>query len=180
MNTVGVPERAEAPEYYFTYIDQVGEGDIRATLHTQFTETLTLLQSVSDDLSLHRYAADKWTIRQVVNHLNDAERLFVFRALWFARGFDSPLPSFDPDVAVSMTAADDRSWNSHVDEFRAVRAATLAFFDTLPADAWARQGVASGNTFTVRALAYIAAGHVTHHARILRTRYLEQRAASGV
>ena len=174
MNTIGVPERAEAPEYYFTYIDQVGEGDIRATLHTQFTETLTLLQSVSDDLSLHRYAADKWTIRQVVNHLNDAERLFVFRALWFARGFDSPLPSFDPDVAVSMTAADDRSWSSHVDEFRAVRAATLAFFDSLPDDAWARQGVASGNTFTVRALAYIAAGHVTHHARILRTRYLQE------
>ena len=65
MNTIGVPERAEAPEYYFTYIDQVGEGDIRETLHTQFTETLTFLQSVSDDLSLHRYAADKWTIRQV-------------------------------------------------------------------------------------------------------------------
>jgi hypothetical protein len=73
-----------------------------------------------------------------------------------------------------MTAADDRSWSSHVDEFRAVRAATVAFFDTLPADAWTRQGVASGNTFTVRALAYITAGHVTHHARILRTRYLQR------
>lgn len=174
MSTIGRPERIESPEYYFTYIDQVGEGDIRAILQTQFTETVTLLQSVSDDMSLYRYAADKWTIRQVVNHLNDAERLFVFRALWFARGFDSPLPSFDPDAAVLMMAADDRSWSTHVDEFRAVRAATLAFFDTLPAHAWARQGVASGNTFTVRALAYIVAGHVTHHARILRTRYLQQ------
>jgi hypothetical protein len=135
---------------------------------------LTLLESISDDESLHRYAPDKWTIRQVVNHLNDAERLFVFRAFWFARGFDSPLPSFEPDVAVSMTAADARSWSSHVDEFRAVRAATLPFFETLPAEAWARRGVASGNTFTVRALAYIAAGHVTHHGRILRTHYLQR------
>lgn len=166
------PDRTEAPEYYFTYIDQVSGGDICAILHTQLAETMTLLESISDDLSLHRYASDKWTIRQVVNHLNDTERLFVFRALWFARGFDSPLPSFDPDVAVAMTAADERSWSSHVEEFRAVRGATLAFFETIPADAWARRGVASGNTFTVRALAYITAGHVTHHNVILRTRYL--------
>jgi hypothetical protein len=174
VNMFGMPDRTEAPEYYFTYIDQVGDGDIRAMLRTQLAETVTLLQSVTDEMSLHRYAAGKWTIRQVVNHLNDTERLFVFRALWFARGFDSPLPSFDPDAAVAMSAADDRTWSSHIDEFRAVRSATVAIFDTLPAAAWTRQGVASGNTFTVRALACIIAGHTTHHARILRTDYLRR------
>ena len=172
MNTFGQPDRTEAPDYYFTYIDQVGDGDIRALLRAQLADTVTLLQGVTDEMSLHRYAPGKWTIREVVNHLNDTERLFVFRALWFARGLDSPLPSFDIDAAVAISAADDRSWSSHIEEFRAVRSATAAFFETLPAAAWARQGVASGNTFTVRALAYITAGHTAHHARLLRADYL--------
>ena len=160
--------------YYFTYIDQVGGGDINEILRAQLLETSALLEGISDDQSLHRYAPDKWSIRQVVGHLNDTERLSVFRALWFARGFDTPLPSFDQHVAVATAGSDQRSWSSLVDEFRAVRAATLAFFAALPADAWARRGVASGNPFTVRALAYITAGHVTHHARILRSRYLQR------
>jgi uncharacterized damage-inducible protein DinB len=171
------PDRTEAAEYYFTYIDQVAAGDICAALETQLAETLEFLRDISDEQSLLRYAPDKWSIRQVVSHLNDTERLFVFRAFWFARGFDSPLPSFDQNVAVSTAGADERPWRSHVDEFHAVRAATLAFFQELPADAWTRRGVASGNPFTVRALAYLSAGHVSHHPRILRERYLQQ--ASG-
>lgn len=169
-----IPDRTEASEYYFTYIDQVTGGDICDVLETQFAATLALLHGISDEQSLHRYATDKWSIRQVVNHLNDTERLFVFRAFWFARGFDSPLPSFDQNVAVSTAGADERPWSSHIEEFCAVRAATLTFFQTLPADAWARHGVASGNRFTVRALAYLAAGHVTHHAAILQERYLQR------
>jgi hypothetical protein len=98
--------------------------------------------------------------------------VFTFRALWFARRFDSPLPSFDQDVAVSTAGADSRPWQSHRDEFSAVRRATLELFRNLPSDAWMRRGVASGNPFTVRALAYITAGHVAHHNRILRERYL--------
>jgi hypothetical protein len=167
-----IPDRSEAAEYYFTYIDQVAEGDICETLETQSVETLTLLQGISEETSLRRYAPEKWSIRQVISHLNDTERLFVFRALWFARGFDSPLPSFDQNIAISAASADERSLSSHVEEFGAVRAATLTFFQNLSADAWARAGVASGNRFTVRALAYITAGHVTHHTSILRTRYL--------
>jgi hypothetical protein len=174
MTTTTIPDRTEAAEYYFTYIDQVTGGDICEVLDVQLGETVALLQGISDEQSLHRYAPGKWTIRQVVGHLNDTERLFVFRAFWFARGFDSPLPSFDQNVAVSSAGADERSWNSHIEEFRAVRAATLAFFQTLPAHAWARHGVASGNPFTVRALAYIAAGHVAHHTTILRERYLQR------
>lgn len=175
MTITTAPDRTEAAEYYFTYIDQVPAGDICGVLEAQLAETLALLHDVSEERSLVRYAPDKWSIRQVLSHMNDTERLFVFRALWFARGFDTALPSFDQNVAVSTAGADERPWRSHVDEFRAVRAATLAFFQGLPADAWPRRGVASGNPFTVRALAYLSAGHVSHHANILRERYLHLR-----
>jgi hypothetical protein len=169
-----IPDRTEAAEYYFTYIDQVPGGDICETLEAQSGETLALLHGISEEESLRRYAPEKWSIRQVVSHMNDSERVFVFRAFWFARGFDTPLPSFDQNIAVSAAAADERSWGSHVEEFRAVRAATLTFFQNLPAHAWTLSGVASGNLFTVRALAYIVAGHVTHHTNIVRTRYLQE------
>ncbi|MDP9177813.1 MAG: DinB family protein [Gemmatimonadota bacterium] len=167
-----IPDRSEAAEYYFTYIDQVPAGDICEILHAQLPETLALLRDITDDRSLHRYASDKWSIREVVGHVNDCERLFMSRAFWFARGFDTPMPSFDQDIAASAAGAHERSWSSHIEEFAAVRAATLTFFDNLPAAAWERRGIASENPFTVRALAYIAAGHVTHHMKVLRQRYL--------
>lgn len=172
MTMTTVPERTEAAEYYFAYIDLVPAGDICRTLESQLPETLALLQGISEEASLRRYAPEKWSIRQVQSHINDTERLFVSRAFWFARGFDTPLPSFDQNIAVSAAEADGRPWSSHVEEFRAVRAATLAFFKNLPAHAWTRSGVASGNPFTVRTIAYIVAGHVTHHTTVLRTRYL--------
>ena len=172
MTATTHPDRTEAAEYYFTYIDQVGAGDICQILEAQAGETLDLLRGISDEESLHRYAPDKWSIRQVVSHVNDTERAFVFRALWFARGFDSPLPSLDQHIAIAGAGADARSWKSHLDEFHAVRAATLTLFQNLPDEAWRRRGIASDTEFTVRALGYIAAGHVTHHMRILRERYL--------
>ena len=170
---IGRPERTEAAEYYFTYIDQVGDGDIVGILESQSAETLSILENVSDEHSLHRYGPDKWSIREVVAHINDCERMFVFRALWFARGLDSALPSFDQDVAADEMGADDRTWQSHIEEFRAVRSATLSFFRHLPPEAWSRRGIASGFEFSVRALAYITAGHAAHHVRILRDRYLQ-------
>ena len=166
------PEGGEAAEYYFTYINQVPEGDIRQILETQEPDTIQLLRGISEERSRYSYAPGKWSIREVVSHINDTERMFAFRALWFARGFDSPLPSFDQEIAIRGAAADERPLSRHVDEFRAVRAATLALFRDMPADAWMRRGVASGNPFTVRALAYITGGHVAHHVRLLRERYL--------
>ncbi len=167
----GRPARTEAAPYYFTYIDRVQGDDVLGVLDTQAEETLRFLGGISEEKSLHRYAPDKWSLRQVLNHLNDTERVFLFRALWFARGFDTPLPSFDQNVAVGAARADDFPWASHVQEFRHIRAATLAFFRSLPADAWMRTGTASGNPFTVRALAYVIAGHTTHHINIVRERY---------
>lgn len=166
------PDHSEAAEYYFTYIDQVPAGDICEILEGQLPEVLAQLRGISEEQSLLRYAPGKWSIREVVSHLNDTERLFTFRALWFARGFDTPLPSFDQDVAIAQAAADERSWSSHVDELVAVRAATVGFFRSLPDEAWRRRGIASDNPFTVRALAYIVAGHLAHHSRVVRERYL--------
>lgn len=168
------PDRSEATDYYFSYIEKVPPGDIIGRLETQGDETLMFLADIPEELSLSRYAPGKWTIRETLGHINDTERLFVFRAFWFARGFESPLPSFDPGVAVSAARSNDRSWRSLVEEFRAVRAATVPFFRSLPPDAWDRRGIASGNPFSVRALAFLAAGHVIHHAAILREKYLAE------
>ncbi len=108
----------------------------------------------------------------MLSHLNDAERAFAFRALWFGRDFHDPLPSFDQNISVNAARADECSWASHVAEFRDVRRSTLALFRKLPGEAWGRSGVASGNLVSVRALAYIIAGHVAHHVAILQERYL--------
>jgi hypothetical protein len=168
----GPPDRDEAAPYYYRYIDRVPAGDIVARLETQLAELLPVLQGIPEERSLHRYAPDKWSIRQLWNHVTDTERVFVFRALWFGRGFDAPLASFDQEPAVAAAGADAVSWARHVEEFRAVRLSTVAFFRHLPAAAWGRRGVASGNPVTVRALAYIGAGHADHHASVLSERYL--------
>jgi hypothetical protein len=173
------PDVSEAAPYYFTYIDRVPDGDILEVLDGQGRDVLDLLRGISDAQSRHRYAADKWSIAEVVNHINDTERVFAFRALWFARGFESPLPSFDQALGVVASRAADRSWSGLVDEFQAVRAATLALFRTLPDEAWARGGIASDKRVTVRALAFITAGHVAHHLKILRERYLPAAASAG-
>ena len=166
-------DRTEAAEYYFTYIDKVPSGqDVRAVIGAQLDEVLELLNGISEEKSLYRYAPGKWSIRESVGHLNDTERLFVFRAMWFARGLPEPLPSFDQDVALAGARFDDRTLKDLVEEFRAIRSATQRFFASMPDDAWAKRGVASGKEFTVRALAYIVAGHTTHHLDLLRERYL--------
>ena len=177
MLTTTAPDRSEAAEYYFTYINQVPPGDIIQILDAQAQEYVALLTGISDEHSLHRYEEGKWSIREVAAHINDTERLFCSRAFWFARGFDSPLPSFDQNVAMATCGADARSLASHIDEFRAIRSATLTLFGNLPEEAWLRRGVASGNPFTVRALAFMAAGHVVHHSKILQERYLKTAAA---
>lgn len=161
----------EAPDYYYTYINKVPDGDIVAILESQLAEASAVFTRIGEPQSLHRYATDKWSVREVLAHINDAERLFAFRGFWFARGLDAPLPSFDQDVAMRQTPADSRSWASHVGEFRSVRLATVDLFKHLDPDAWQRRGQASGHTFTVRAFAYITAGHLLHHLAVLRDKY---------
>ena len=169
---IGRPLDTEAAQYYFTYINQVVGEDIISIIEGQLDESLDLFARISSEKSLHRYAPDKWSIRQVLNHVSDTERAFAFRALWFARGFDAPLPGYDQNIAASGAGADNVSWAAHIEEFRGVRLSTISLFRNMPAEAWLRSGVASDNPFTVRAMAFIIAGHVEHHITILRERYL--------
>jgi hypothetical protein len=169
---IGRPQNSEAASYYFNYIDQVQGDDPVRIIENQLEESLEFLCGISEEKSLHRYGPGKWSIRQVLNHITDTERVFALRALWFARGFDSALPSFDQNIAVSGAEADRISWEAHIEEYRQVRLSTIALFRNMPAESWTRAGIASDNPFTVRALAFIIAGHVAHHIAILRERYL--------
>ena len=128
----------------------------------QLDDTAAFLADITEERSLYRYAPDKWSVRQVVNHVNDTERVFAFRAMWFARGFSDPLPSFDQDVSSEASRADERPLANHSQEFRNIREASLSLFRNLPAEAWGRSGIASGNSVTVNALAYIIAGRAPY------------------
>jgi len=166
------PQATEAAAYYFKYIDHITTDDIVPAIESQMGEMLQFLSGISEEQSLHSYAPGKWTIREVVNHVNDGERVFSGRAFWFARGFTDALPSFEQDVAVRMAHANNTSWADLVEEFKNVRLATISLFKTLPEEAWERTGIASDNPVSVRAIAYIIAGHVTHHIGVLREKYL--------
>lgn len=167
MSVYRKPAPGEASAHFFGYIDQVPEGDIFEFLEGQGTRALTRFEKISEPESLSPYAPGKWSYRQVVNHLCDCERIFAFRALWFARRLGAELPGFDQDEAAEHAAANGVSWDDHLAEFRTLRAATITMFRNLPAEAWDRTGIASGNEFTVRAMAYAVAGHAEHHLRIL-------------
>jgi uncharacterized damage-inducible protein DinB len=168
---MSVPGKDEAAAYYFTYIDRVPEADVLAGMERQLGEASQLFSTISEEKSLHRYAPEKWSIRQTLNHISDTERMFAYRALWFGRGFSDPLASYDQNISASGARADECSWARHVAEFGDVRRASLALYRNFPAEAWKRSGVASGNPVTVHALAYIIAGHFAHHMAILRERY---------
>jgi hypothetical protein len=166
------PTEQEVAPYFFTYIDQVSGDDPAGVLRPQLTDALGLFAGISEEQSLRRYADGKWSIRQLLNHVTDTERAFAFRMLWFSRGFDTPLPGYDQDIAAAGAEADGVSWSAHVEEFHTVRLSTISLYQNMPADGWKRGGIASGKFVTVGALAYIVPGHVAHHLKILRERYL--------
>ncbi len=166
------PQTTEAAPYYFKYIDLITSDEIVPTMESQMDETLQFLKGISEEQSRHSYEPGKWTIREVLNHVNDGERVFLYRAFWFARGYQDSLPSFDQDQAVVTAQANQTSWADLVEEFRNVRLSTISFFKSLPEEAWSKTGVASDNPFTVRSLAYIIAGHVAHHRNVITELYL--------
>ena len=166
------PARGETDSYYYRYIDRIDSDDVLAVLEEQHAGSAGFFGAIPLEKTLHSYAPGKWTIRQVVNHISDCERLFVARAFWFARAFDSALPSFSSDLSAEMAGANDVEWRAHLEEFDSVRRATISFFRNLPAGAWDRVGKTVEYPFTVRSLAYIAAGHFDHHLAILKERYL--------
>ena len=173
MEATAHPELNESAPFYHHYIAQVPTADVLSTLTTQLDDAAPYFTTVTESGSLYRYAPDKWSIRQVLNHLADTERIFAFRALWIARGLTEDLPGFDQDIAVQYADADTISLAAHLEDLHRIRLATISLFNDLPAAAWSRSGMVSGHLVTVRALAYIIAGHVAHHFTILRERYTE-------
>ena len=166
------PAADECSAYYFTYIQLVPDGDIVQTLQTQHADIHGLLKSTADANASAPPRPGEWSIKQVIAHLCDTERLFSFRALWFARGEQSELPGMEPNPWVAITDANARPLSDLLAELDHVRAASICLFANLDAVAWERRGIASGNRVSVRALAWIIAGHELHHNQSLRQQYL--------
>jgi uncharacterized protein (TIGR03083 family) len=153
------------------YIERVPEGNIVATLEAQMEETLALLRTISEERAGRAYAAGKWTVREVVGHVGDTERVLAYRALRIGRGDGMPLPGFDENAYVSEARFDRRTLADLLAELDAVRRATLTLVRGLPSEAWTRRGTADGAPYTVRALIFMIAGHELHHRAILEERY---------
>jgi uncharacterized damage-inducible protein DinB len=165
------PAPDEYAPYYGTYISKVGDGDVVQALKQQVTGTVAYLRAIPESRAGHRYAEGKWSIREVVGHLADAERIFAYRALRFARNDSTALPGFDENAFVANSRFDDRTLGSLIDEFAAVRAASIAQFHGFFPEEWLRGGTASGKHMSVRALAWVIAGHELHHLGVLKERY---------
>ena len=165
------PEKSEYHEYYGRYVDLVPETDAIAVLRAQ-VDDFAKREGAFEARADHRYAPETWSVKEVIGHLADAERVFAFRAFTFVRGDAARLPSFEQDDYVRTGRFDARTLRSIMDEYRAVRASTLALFESVRDEKdWDRTGVATDRTFTVRVFPFAVAGHHRWHAKILRERY---------
>lgn len=165
------PASDEYLAYYERYISLVPDGNLVDILVNQHRDTQRMLQALDDERGLHAYAAGKWTIKEVIGHLGDAERVFSYRALRFARGDGQPVAGFDENAYAPAGRFNERPIADLVDEFRAIRESTVHLFRHLNEDEMARRGIANSNPISVRALGFVIAGHERHHAKLLRERY---------
>jgi uncharacterized damage-inducible protein DinB len=172
--TLPRPQAGEYNEYYGRYIAMVPDGDIVATLSAGMRETLDVLRSAPAEREEYRYAAGKWSLREVVGHLIDTERLFAFRALWFARGGEGAMAGMDQEAWAGRSSAGSRPLRELLMEWEALRTANVLMFGSFDTETGARQGVASGYEVTVRALAWMIAGHEAYHRALIRRDYLGQ------
>jgi len=166
------PATTEYAPYYQTYIKKVPDGDIIQILAQQMEETRALLKSLPPGKADFRYAPGKWSIKEVVGHIVDTERVFAYRALCFSRNDKTPLPSFEQNDYVANANFDQRTLEDITEEFSLVRQANIILFSSFDEEVEGRKGIASGVEFTVRAIPYIIAGHELHHRGILEERYL--------
>ncbi len=172
MSTRVRPQPTEFAEYYGRYIARVPDGDIVATMRSQGAEVIPFLAGVDAKRTTFRYAPGKWSLHEVVGHVVDMEWVFTVRALSFARGLKEPMPGVDENEFVPLAKFDEQSWPALLEQWRALRVANTSLFGTFDDDAWVRTGIASGYPVSVRALAYIVAGHAEHHMGVIRERYL--------
>jgi len=165
------PSQAEFAPFYVGYVSLVPEADVIQVLEGQAADVRLQTRAFIPAREQFRYAEGKWSVREVLGHMTDAERVFGFRAFCFSRGDENPLPGFDENDYVARAGFDRRSLADLVQEFGQLREANLTILRRLDDEAWRRMGTASGKLVSVRALAYIMAGHVRHHLHILSTRY---------
>jgi hypothetical protein len=165
------PSNTEYASFYAGYVGQITEEDVLPVLEEQIAQMRQLAETLPADKEGYRYAPGKWSVREVVGHLTDAERVFGYRALCIGRGDQTPLPGFDENAYMETAGFDQRTLADLVDELAHVRRANLAMLRHLGEDGWARVGTANANPISVRALAYIMAGHLRHHLNVLRERY---------
>jgi uncharacterized damage-inducible protein DinB len=169
----GHPKTDEYAAFYAGYVAKAqGVTDPVMALESQLRETVAFLKPFSPAQQNHRYAEGKWSVKEVINHLTDSERIFSYRALCVGRNDKTPLPPFDENPYVAAAEAGSIEWGSLLSEFEAVRQSTMQLLRNLPDEAWTRVGVASGFPISVRALTWIIYGHVAHHLGIVRERYL--------
>ena len=165
------PEATEYAEYYADYIAKVPGSDVLSVLESQRLQMLQLFAGRSERDGSFRYAQGKWTVKEVLGHITDTERIFAYRALRFARADPTALPGFEQDDFVRTGAFGGRTLADLAEEFGAVRSASISLFRSFKEDVWARRGKANEKEVTVRALAFITAGHQIHHRIILEERY---------
>ena len=165
------PESNEYAPYYGRYVDLVTENEVVAAMEKQAGETAKILGGIDEKRAAYRYAPDKWSIKEMVGHLADTERVFSYRALSFARDDKNALPGFEQDDWMKTSYFDRLPFADLRDNFAAVRRASVLLFRNLPEEAWDRRGTASGNPVSVRALPYMMVGHERHHLRVLREKY---------
>jgi hypothetical protein len=174
----GRPQPGEFPAYSQHYIDCVRGDDIEAALAEQLEATLKLLSGLDDQVAgTFVYAPGKWTIKEVVGHISDCERVFAYRALCFARNDSTPLPGFEQDDYVPFARSNERSLADLLNEFSLVRQSTIALYRSVPSEAWLMRGTANNHSVTVRGVGFQLAGHEGHHVNILRERYLPKAGA---
>lgn len=165
------PGPDDANEYYFTYIDKAPDGDILEQLASQMVDTRAMLDSLTEEQAGYRYEPGKWSVKEVLGHVADAERVFAYRALSFSRGDAGPIPGMDQNEWSAGAGHDALSLGEVVADLVAVRASTVALFKNLSEEQWHRRGNASGFDFQAGAIAWIIAGHELHHRGVLVERY---------
>ncbi len=168
------PDLNRVPEYYHRYIEQLNGDDLVPALSQQANEFQKFLENIPTDKIDYRYAEDKWSIREVLQHIIDAERVFAYRALCFARKDQNSLPGFDEEDYARNAKADNRSWTEMLAEFRVVRQSTEILFSSFDNEQLETSGIANGKSVYVLAIGYILAGHANHHKRVLEERYLSK------
>jgi uncharacterized damage-inducible protein DinB len=166
------PEPAEYDPYYENYISLVESEDIMPCLRRQTDELVAAIAGLPEEKGTYAYAENKWSIKEILSHLIDAERMFAYRTLRISRGDMTPIEGFEQDGYIENSHANDRSFADLLEEFSLCRKANLILFRNLDAADWQRTGIANQKMISVRALAFIMAGHIRHHLNILQARYL--------